>query len=203
MNKIKLNNNLKITIETITEKTAKDIKWGLWAGVGAFFYGSNREPTDIDIMVRNSDMQRLANCLDEFMVMQPKVVEKDMFIVSLAKFKINDYEVETCSDMTITLEGKKYTFKCDELLIRKMRKIDIGDINVPVTSPEDIIVVKAICQRGKEKGKYDVEDVSNILKNQEVDWNYLRKRTQLTQSYDRVFGLLNRLGYHDQRKQGS
>lgn len=194
MKPIKLDDNLKTALETVVDKTTKDIKWSLWAGVGAYFYGSGRKPTDIDIITRKSDMQRLASCLNEFVIMQPKVIEKDMFRVPLAKFKVNEYEVEACSDITITVEGKEYLFKCDEKLIKRIRKLKVDNIKIPVTSPEDIIVVKAICQRGMERGKYDVEDVKGILANQKIDWNYLEERLKITESYDRVYGLLKKLG---------
>lgn len=192
---MKIDNNLKTALETVVDKTAKDVKWSFWAGIGAYFYGSGRKPTDIDIITRKSDMQRLASCLNEFVIMQPKVIEKDMFRVPLAKFKVNNYEVEACSDMTITIEGKEHLFKYDKEMIKRIRKMKVDNIKVPVTSPEDIIVVKAICQRGIEKGKYDVEDIKGILANQKIDWDYLKERTQITQSYDRVFELIKKFGY--------
>jgi predicted nucleotidyltransferase len=195
MNKIKLNDNLKTALETIVNEITKDVKWSLWAGVGAYFYGSGRKPTDIDMITRYSDMQMLTNCLNDFIIMQPKIIEKDIFRVPLAKFKISDYEVEACSDMIINVEGKKYSFKYDEEMINKIREIKVGAVKIPVTSPEDIIILKAISQRGIERGKYDIEDIKGILANQKIDWNYLKKRTQDTKSYNRVSNLLGRLGY--------
>ena len=183
------------TIKIIINKAPKDVKWCFWAGLATFFYGSNRKTTDIDIMIRKSDMQKFINSLNEFVVSYPKDTEKDIFRFVSTKLKMNNFEIEVASDVTIETEGKKYLFEFDEGMISKIRKIKINDIEIPTMSPEDVIVFKAICQRGIEKGKHDIEDIEGVLKNQKIDWKYLEERSSTTESYGRIFELLRKLGY--------
>lgn len=192
---MRMNIRFKSTLETLTKKIPKSLRWGFYAGIAAFFYGSDREPTDFDIIVHESDVQTITNALKEHLISSPKWTKKDIFREHLARFKLNEYEIEVISDLIIIVEKHRYTISVDEKMLNKIRRLEFNNMRVPVVAPEDVIVFKAIAQRGEDKGKYDVQDIEAILGNQKIDLEYLKERSRKTGSHDRVFKLLKSLNF--------
>jgi len=192
---MKLQKKFKKTIEILVKSIPGDIKWGLSNGTAAFFYGSERKPTDIDIFTDTNGIQEITKALNEFLYEPLKRKGKGVFELYVVKFRINQIEVEVYSDLLIKIDGKVYRKLMDDEFSNKIRKIKINSLEIPILSPEDIVASKALTQRGKEVGKHDIDDIKAILKNQKIDWKYLEERAKRMGGYDRVFGLLRYLGY--------
>jgi hypothetical protein len=60
---------------------------------------------------------------------------------------------------------------------------------------EDVIVIKAILQRGLDRGKYDLSDIESIMISRIVplDLAYLWERANKCQAASRVSAVLNRV----------
>jgi DNA polymerase elongation subunit (family B) len=192
---MKLNKELLKTIEILVETIPKNIKWGFRDGTAAFFYGSGREPTDLDICTNNYGIQKISEILNEFLLKSAEKISKNIFEIYIAKFKVNEYEIEVYSESSIIIDSKVHPKSIDEEQLKRIRKIKIKNIEIPLLSPEDVIASKALTQRGKEVGKYDIDDVKAILESQKIDWKYLEERAKRMKGYDRIFGLLRYLGY--------
>jgi len=192
---MKLQKKFKKTIEILVKSIPGDIKWGLSNGTAAFFYGSERKPTDIDIFTDTNGIQEITKALNEFLYEPLKRKGKGVFELYVVKFRINQIEVEVYSDLLIKIDGKVYRKLMDDEFSNKIRKIKINSLEIPILSPEDIVASKALTQRGKEVGKHDIDDIKAILKNQKIDWKYLEERAKRMEGYDRVFGLLRYLGH--------
>jgi hypothetical protein len=55
-------------------------------------------------------------------------------------------------------------------------------------------VLKAILQRGRERGKFDVEDIRAVAAGQRLDHAYLQRRAARCHASERVLALLQREG---------
>jgi hypothetical protein len=195
---MELKKNLIKTIEFLVKTIPKDVEWGFSDGTAAFFYGSGREPTDLDICTDNYGIQKITETLNEFLLKPAEKISKDFFEAYVAKFRVNEYEIEVYSESFIKIAGKIYPKSIDEEQLKRIRKIRINNIEIPLLSPEDVIASKALTQRGKEVGKHDIDDVKAILKNQKIEWKYLKERAKRMKGYDRIFGLFKYLGYQIQ-----
>jgi len=123
------------------------VPWAIFAGAAASCYGSRREVTDIDILVKREDLEKAKGALQDIDV-------KGFDIIASPRFFLDDE------------------------MIRRTNWKKVFGVVVPVTPVEDNIVFKAILQRGADQGKYDVEDIELMVKNEHLDLEYLWKRAK-------------------------
>jgi len=192
---MEIQDELKRTLEIIVKKIPEGVNYGFSNGTAAFFYGSGREPTDLDICTDNPGIQKITEALNEFLSMPLKRIETEFFSLYGTKFKINKYEVEVYSEAIIKIAGAIYLKTMDNEQLKRIRKIKVNSLEIPLFSPEDIIASKALTQRGKEVGKHDIDDIKAMLKTQKIDWKYLEERAKRMGGYNRIFELLRYLGY--------
>lgn len=148
-----------------------DIRWAIFAGAAAFCYGSKRQVTDVDVLVRCEDLQK-------------------------AKAALRDVDIEgfdvVCGFEIKTDQGT-YPFFLDDEMIERIKWRKLFGVSVPVISVEDNIVLKAILQRGESQGKYDIEDIWSMIKSEKIDLEYLKRRIRKCQAGNRVKFLLQSL----------
>ncbi|MFA5357961.1 MAG: nucleotidyltransferase [archaeon] len=173
------------------EFSKEGVRWAVWAGFGASAYGSDRKPTDIDIGIMKEDVPKVNHALDHFGVKRLHWEHKNIFRLFRVGFNLEGEEIDICGDGKISVGGKQYKFVVDDEMFQNIQVKEIEGIKVPVISPEDIILLKAICQRGKEQGKFDVEDIKSILAHQKIDYAYLEKRAELCGAKERVMDLIS------------
>jgi hypothetical protein len=164
--------NLRSKLAVIKDRFDQiGVKWVIFAGVAAYCYGSNREITDIDILVKCEDLTKARIAL--------KGVGIEGFdIVCSAEIKIDD---------------EIYPFFLDSEMIERINWKQLFGIRVPIISVEDNIVLKAILQRGEEQGKHDVEDICFMIAHEQIDMEYLRKRIRKCKAKKRVGPVIHAL----------
>jgi hypothetical protein len=144
------------------------ISWAIFAGAAASCYGSKREITDIDILLKCEDLEEAKNALKG---------------ISMERVDFG------CGAEIDTPQGK-CSFYLDDKMIERIRWRQLFGVRVPVMSVEDNIVLKAILQRGKEKGKHDLEDIETMVSHQKIDVKYLTERIRICHAEKRVNSLL-------------
>jgi len=174
-------------LETIARRLdAVGISWAVFAGAATSLYGAERPVTDVDILIRGQDAEQVVALLPEATV--------DWRGGQVCKVAWG--EVELVPDPVLAAEGHHYPFLMDEEMLRRRRWLELWGLRVPVLSPEDNIVFKAILQRGPEQGKHDLEDVEAVVGSLqgELDLDYLRRRAATCGAEERVRAGLGRLG---------
>jgi len=149
---------------------AARIKWAFFAGFAAYCYGSRRKVSDIDVLVQDKDFERARQILG--------TIEG----------------VELCKTKIKRIEGKEYPLGLDAEMVEHIQHRTIFGMEVNLISPEDNILIKAILQRGKEKDKYDVEDIRAMAAAEKIDQDYLKARIQKFGATERVEKLLKKFG---------
>jgi hypothetical protein len=144
------------------------IKWAIFAGAAACCYGSKREITDVDILVRSEDLEKAKTVLRG---------------VNLKGFDI-------VADGEIKTSQGTHPFILDDKMRERLSWKQLLSIDVPVLSIEDNIVFKAILQRGKESEKHDVEDIQAMVSNAKINVKYLAERVRKFHAERRVNPLL-------------
>ncbi len=147
-----------------------NVTWMIFAGTAAYCYGSKRKITDIDILVRSIDLEKAKNALK------------------------NIKGIDIIADLKIVKNGKTYFFSMDNEMIKRIKYRKIFDVEVPLIPVEDNIILKAILQRNEKEGKHDIEDIENMIKNERIDFEYLKERIRKYQVEEIVLHVLERFG---------
>lgn len=156
------------------------INWVIFAGSAAVIYGADRPITDIDILISSADGAQAAELFPGCKVCHGR----DGRIEAV---KLPDFDL-------IAGLSNGYRLDVDNEMLHRIRREKIYGVNVPVISPEDNILIKAIWGRGPEVGKHDWEDVEAMLSyNRRLDWDYLCGRASAGLDPDRVDEVLSQL----------
>ena len=147
------------------------IPWVVFAGAAAYCYGSEREITDVDILVRCEELEKAR--------------------AALAGVDFHDFDLGCGAEIEVAQSVCPF-FLDDEMMEKAEWKMLFG-VKIPIISVEDNIVFKAILQRGEDEGKFDIEDIKSMIDHTEVDLQYLKRRIQLSKAEKRVMPLLRAL----------
>ncbi|PIT89293.1 MAG: hypothetical protein COU27_01105 [Candidatus Levybacteria bacterium CG10_big_fil_rev_8_21_14_0_10_36_7] len=185
-------------VETARLLHGKDIAWCVCAGTAGSFYGVKRRITDLDILVHPKDEQKVIELLKS-RGLNSRVNEQ------LAKYNNNSLGTLKSRIIPVSFQGtpvefifgvtinNKWNFAADREMYSKTRAFQVNGETIPVSSPEDVIVLKGILQRGKALGKYDIRDTLQIMKNTGLDLDYLRRRASKCYAGARVMPLITRM----------
>ena len=186
--------NVKKALQILSEKLGKlGIDYGLTGGMAAKAYGSEREVKDIDIFFVKRDSERIVEALKEHLKREPGKEDKKYGSVWNIYFEIEGVTVEFVSNAIFDINARTYSFHPSFNLFRNAKEREIDSVKIRVLSPEDIVVLKSITQRGEEEGKHDVDDILAICKNNRLDVGYLKRRAFNCNAQDRVVPFLKSL----------
>ena len=143
----------------------------IFAGAAAYCYGSGREITDVDILVRCEDLDKARS--------------------ALAGSDFQGFDIWDGAEIKIA--QSVCPFFLDDQMMNRVEWKRLFGVKVPVISVEDNIVFKAILQRGEAEGKFDIEDIKSMINHTGIDIVYLRRRVQLSKAEKRVMPLLKSL----------
>jgi predicted nucleotidyltransferase len=147
------NKALKAELLVIRDRLdSAGVCWALFAGAAAACYGSKRDVTDLDVLVKEEDLGKAWEALNG--------------VVSL--------DVAGC--LKLNGAGGVYSFFMDEEMVERIKLKPLLSVNVPVVPVEDNILFKAILQRGEAENKFDVEDIRDMVNHEKIDAAYLKRR---------------------------
>jgi predicted nucleotidyltransferase len=155
---------LRVLDDAVAAFRAADVTFLLMGGLATSVLGRGRRVTDVDLFVRDRDVDRaLAALRDagfETLVVSPNWLAKG--------FK-DDVLVDVISrsthDITLT----------DEILDRAV-DVDVHGRRLPCVPPEDLIVMKAIAT-DEDTSRY-WHDALSLLGRAGLDWDYLVRRAK-------------------------
>jgi predicted nucleotidyltransferase len=158
-------------LHVVVDRLSKaGVRWVVFAGAAVYCYGSDREVTDIDVLVEDEHLEKV------------KAVLADV------------EDVDVVADLKIQVAGETCLFFMDEEMVENIKRRKLFDVEIPVVPVEDNVIFKAILQRGENEGKHDVEDIEHMASHERMDLEYLEKRIQKYHAGKRVKPLLRSLG---------
>jgi hypothetical protein len=159
---------------TLDAMEEANIPFAMIGGVAAAGLGRPRSTHDIDVFV------------------SPENAEATIQVLAKKGFRTEKFDIEwlfkafkddILIDIIFKSEGEMYF---DEEVQAKRKWIEYHGRNIPVVSPEDLIVIK--CAVHYEGGPHHWHDALAILANAAIDWEYLLKRSR--KASRRVLSLL-------------
>jgi predicted nucleotidyltransferase len=155
---------LAVLDETVDVLRRANIMFLVMGGLATSVLGRDRRVTDIDLFLRDRDVEPALAALRragfETLVVSPNW---------LAKAFKDDVLVDLISRSTHDIGLS------DEILDRAV-EVDVHGRRLPVVSPEDLIVMKAVAT-GEDTARY-WHDALSVLGRPDLDWRYLTRRAK-------------------------
>lgn len=156
------------------------IRYGVFAGSSVAYFTRNRTPTDLDILLHNDDVDKVATLFDgatvarqeAFPVMTTEGERLDC-VADTVTFRFEDFDIDMMANAAFRpAAGKTYPTHLTELaLAHRLRKDDIW-----FASPVDTAIIKSFMRRGAEQNKFDAADVRSLFDHQLLDPLYMTNR---------------------------
>jgi hypothetical protein len=167
---------------------ASGLPWCVMAGAAATCYGVTRPITDLDILICADAGQRILALFPEG---QPKsIAYPGDHALDLGPVEL------WWGTLHLNGDGRFYPFAPDDQLIKRITRQPIAGMVVPIMPVEDILIFKAILQRGPQRGKHDLEDIQAIAQTpgNRLDLDYMNERAVACAALERVAPCLRRFG---------
>ncbi len=160
---------LEVLRKVVLKLCDLDIEYMLSGSVAMNFYGQPRMTRDIDIVIviREPQIRKFVDAFKEEFYIDTEMVLKEVSRKGMFNVIHNDYIVKV--DF-ILRKDTKYDINAFE----RRRFVNIGDFQICLISPEDLVLNKLLWAR---EGNSEIQkrDVKNILMiTDDIDFNYLR-----------------------------
>lgn len=168
---------------------ASGIPWCVMAGAAATCYGVTRPITDIDLFLQSADTPRILALFPEG---KPRPARP-----SPQEHALDLGPLEIWWGMLALKGGERlYPFTFDAALRARLTRRSLLGVSAPIMPPEEVILMKAILQRGPEHHKHDLEDIQAMLLTvgAQLDPGYMKERAAACAALERVAPCLARLG---------
>lgn len=164
-----------------------DLEWMIFGGAAASCYGSGRRIRDIDVLA-DAPAVAVRKAFSGF--------PQDRHGRSRASV-IRDIEIWP-TPLVFETEDGTFGFGVDREMLqhRRFMRLPFSRMQVPIMSPEDVIVIKAIQQRGAAEGKHDLQDIRGMwaaAQSPALDYDYLRRRAATAGASARISHALREL----------
>ena len=160
---------LEVLRKVVEKLRDLDIEYMLSGSVAMNFYGQPRMTRHIDIIIsiKETQIRRFIDSFNEEFYIESEMVLKEVSGKGMFNVSLNDYIVKV--DF-ILRKDTKYDINAFE----RRRLVNVGDFEIWLISPEDLVPNKLLWAR---EGNSEIQkrDVKNILMiTDDLDFNYLR-----------------------------
>jgi predicted nucleotidyltransferase len=168
-------------LSTLSLLDKNKIQWMIGGSGSLFLLGNKRFPDDVDIYIANEDHDKV----DTLLGIKSFQYKSETENVRNSNPE-NDHSIQLTSHLTITISEKVYDLHITDDILSNRIRLTHKDKALWLLPPEDVLLIKAILQRGKDVGKNDLEDIANFMKVYSINSEYLRKRIDVLKATDRV-----------------
>lgn len=159
------------------------VDWLIGGSSCLYVLGNLRVPDDVDILLPDEQHDIVDEMFGITSYEHTSIVEK---------VRNSNPGGEHAIKLTSHLEqhlDRHYSIKINDLVMQKKLEYVFEGERFYFFPPEDVLLIKALLQRGPEVGKHDVEDIHNFMSIFQIDKNYLDLRIQQLQAKNRVKGI--------------
>lgn len=157
-------------LPTVTKLNKASLTWMLGGSGCLFILGNERTPDDADLFIpdeQHDEADKLFN-IKSFTYTSPAGPVRN-------SNPEGDHSIQFTSHLEFNFD-KHYEFSITELVNQHKIKFEYQGVELFLLPPEDVLLIKALLQRGPQEGKQDVEDIRNFEKIYHLDQQYLKSR---------------------------
>lgn len=164
-----------------------NIPWMIGGSGSLYLLGNHREPVDVDILLPNTfhDVVDQAFGIKSFIYTSPQENVRN-------SNPDGNHDIQFTSHLKITIAPQKFDLFISESIINHQITTVFNGESVYLLPPEDVILIKAILQRGEDVGKHDIADIQAFVDTgYKLDIQYLNFRIAEVDAQDRVSSKLS------------
>ncbi|HUW21855.1 MAG TPA: hypothetical protein VMW41_04280 [Candidatus Bathyarchaeia archaeon] len=165
------------------------VRYALFGGAYVSLATRSRPVTDIDFLTNAYAIRELRQRFPESVLKGSQPGFATQFLCPLGTNLI-----EFTADIEVYNGKHKYSFFLTDLVWKYTQRVIISVYQLYFVNPLEVILLKAILQRGKDQGKHDLEDIKSLLKFTYINNNYLRQRLIEINADERVINCLAQFG---------
>ncbi|HYC34457.1 MAG TPA: nucleotidyltransferase [Candidatus Paceibacterota bacterium] len=169
---------------TLSALDTHKIEWMIGGSGNLFLLGNDRIPDDVDIYLRNEDHDRA----DEIFKIKSFEYKSETERVRNSNPE-GDHSIQLTSHLRIIVDSKEYDLHISDEVMSNRIKLSYGQQTIWLLPPEDVLLIKALLQRGKDVGKNDIEDINKFKSIYSIDHSYLMERIKGIGAEKRVSGI--------------
>lgn len=167
-------------IATAKQLNGASINWMIGGSSCLFLLGNERPPDDVDIFVPDDEHDKA----DQLFRIKSYIHASPAGPVRNSNPE-GDHSIQLTSHLEFNFD-KHYEFGVTDMVTKKRIKFEYNGENIYLLPPEDVLLIKALLQRGPAEGKNDMEDIENFMRIYEIDHVYLSSRIQELGTEERV-----------------
>jgi len=175
-------NRFPLLEKTLTALNQANIPFAIGGSGCLFLFGNERLPDDVDIYLPN-DRHDEADRLFSITSFPYRSEQEEVRNSNVD----GDHSIQLTSSLILKIGGKNYDLALTKDTESMRLEMEYTGQKVFLYPPEDVLLIKALLQRGLDVGKHDIEDIRNFMKiypNLRMD--YLEKRILSLDAKDRV-----------------
>lgn len=165
-------NRFPLLEKTLTILNQAKIPFAIGGSGCLFLLGNERLPDDVDIYLpndRHDEADRLFGITSFAYHSEQEEVRNSNVD--------GDHSIQLTSSLILKIGGKNYDLALTEDTVSMRLEMEYAEQNVFLYPPEDVLLIKALLQRGQDVGKHDIEDIRNFMNIYSgLRMDYLEKR---------------------------
>jgi predicted nucleotidyltransferase len=147
-----------------------------------FLLGNERSPDDVDIYLPD-DSHDKADQIFETQSFTYKSPSEDVRNSN----PNGDHSMQLTSRLRLNILDKTYDLSLNTHMFNQALPAQFDGLHFQLLPPEDVLLIKALLQRGKDVGKHDIEDIKNFLSIiSDIRRDYLNERIHSLDATERV-----------------
>lgn len=172
-------------LEVCKRLNESDIPFFLGGSGCLFLLGNERLPDDLDLFLPDEYHEK-ANALFgiesfEYQSDREQVRNSNPF---------GEHAYQFTSHLVISVENRDYRLRISPDQMKQALPLEAQGVHFNLLPPEDVLLIKALLQRGEREGKRDIEDIGRFIRlYPTLDRVYLMNRVHVLGAEDRVAGL--------------
>jgi len=166
-------------VDILRLEATNGIKFALWGGFAVALYTKSRPITDIDFIVQDAAQVSA--------VLGSRLVEDEG---ERKTEPVPGYEIVGPLVYEDRATQQLYRLALTTAMLERRSIVDIRGVDLPLMCPDDLVMFKAVFQRGRDRGKYDREDILALAKHCDLDLDYIRRMAAAFGVEDRVMPYL-------------
>jgi hypothetical protein len=171
-----------LLLSTIEKLNAAQIPFAIGGSGCLFLFGNERTPDDVDIYLtddRHDDADKIFG------------IESYTYTSDTENVRNSNpggsHSMQLTSQLILRIEGKEYRLSLTQNVLDHRTKVEYQNQTISLYPVEDVLLIKALLQRGAEVGKHDLEDIQKFLAIQpNIDHDYLSTRMKELVAEQRV-----------------
>jgi predicted nucleotidyltransferase len=172
-------------LEVCKRLNESDIPFFIGGSGCLFLLGNERLPDDLDLFLPD-EFHEKANALFgiesfEYQSDRERVRNSNPF---------GEHAYQFTSHLVISVENRDYRLSISSDQTKQASLVEVQGVHFNLLPPEDVLLIKALLQRGEQEGKHDIEDMNRFIRlYPALDRTYLMNRVRTLGAEDRVAGL--------------